>query len=191
MREITVEIQGLKIKQQMTNNTIMIMIQIPPSFVWCVFSKRIASKTDKMHPDSVCVCVCPYIKVAGFWRICPSLGRQMRSHAGGCVKTNNLVWCFICFLFLALPGEMIQFDLRIFFNWVEKRPPTSPKDDSECITWVFESLCLWLALVGFCFSATSVRFLWGLGKGEDGGGMWMWQWKWMEMVTTPKMNTEH
>ena len=66
MREITVEIQGLKIKQQMTNNTIMIMIQIPPSFVWCVFSKRIASKTDKMHPDSVCVCVCPYIKVAGF-----------------------------------------------------------------------------------------------------------------------------
>ena len=107
----------------------MIMSRIPPFFVWCVFSTRIASKTDKMHPDSVCVSL---YKMCRFFS---SLGRQMRSHAGGCVLNQQpLLWCFIYFLFLALPGEMIQFDLRIFFNWVGKKPPTSPKDDSECIT---------------------------------------------------------
>ena len=28
-----------------------------------------------------------------------------------------------CFLFSSLPGEMIQFDYRIFFKWVVQPPP--------------------------------------------------------------------
>ena len=34
------------------------------------------------------------------------------------------VGCTFFFIFTPIPGEMIQFDLRIFFKWVGEKPPT-------------------------------------------------------------------
>ena len=34
-------------------------------------------------------------------------------------------WFQILFIFTPIPGEMIQFDLRIFFRWVGEKPQTS------------------------------------------------------------------
>ena len=33
-------------------------------------------------------------------------------------------------MFIFRPGEMIQFDVRIFFRWVGEKPPTSSSSDS-------------------------------------------------------------
>ena len=43
------------------------------------------------------------------------------------VRKASLGGGFKYFLFSPLPGEMIQFDLRIFFRWVGSKPPPSFK----------------------------------------------------------------
>ena len=41
-------------------------------------------------------------------------------------------WFQIFFVFIPIPGEMIQFDLCIFFKWVETQPPPSDRIHHVC-----------------------------------------------------------
>ena len=44
-------------------------------------------------------------------------------------------------IFIPNPGEMIQFDLRIFFKWVGEKPPTST-------SWWFQTLLIFTPIWG-------------------------------------------
>ena len=67
-------------------------------------------------------------------------------HLGYCIykisPKGYLGGGFKDFLFSPLPGEMIQFDLRIFFKWVVQPPTTVDMKRLDCLVVSIVTKCL-------------------------------------------------
>ena len=85
---------------------------------WCWFSFAKPPTTLPWQGTLV------YEAIAASWqKIEEKAGQKQASPK---ILCNLARWWFqTFFIFIPIPGKMIQFDLRIFFKWVELKPPSS------------------------------------------------------------------